>query len=1095
MKAIEFVVRDSAGGLQRGSISSQDTLHVIEAGAGRDISLNARRSDLMGQQRVEDDLVITLADGRVINVENYFSDIGAPSRLFISADGFLNEVAFVDAEGGAMYAQYGPTEEWGKWSPLDDLIYLGGNQVAASHVADEEVSMFAAPLLGAGLLGGGGGLAAAAAVGGAAVIGGAGIIGGGGGDGPVNPDPDADPGNPVTPGGPAGGTPDDNGGGLPGTADTPPVTPFVNDLDTSVNIGGDGSAPHVITVSGGGAAGDKVLVDVGGKQIGTEIGENGGFSVDFSGDHFPGDGNFEAEVTVFTTTGQRVLDGPSFVIDTVGPLVEVTSGTQTVGDFFNADSFASGVTLTGRGEPGASLLVTISGVEQATIVDSSGNWSATWASGTLQAGEYTTGVTILSSDSFGNTTRVTDTIVVDTVADVTVDNRTVETEGVVNAAEREGGVTLTGTAQPGSSVIVSFGTGSHQATVDADGNWSADFAMREVPSGETTAIVTATATDSFGNTSTSSGQVDIDTLVRDFGYTGTTGGADGVINIAEAAQGLIMTGTTEPGSAVEVTMNGHTHDAIVASDGTWQVVFSTSEIPMGTTVTTMTAVATDAAGNVDTITREVAIDRDAGVLTISSDPVETDDIVNQAEAADGVVLTGTADPGAMVQISMAGVSHTVQADADGNWQADFASSEVAPGLYTAQISATTTDSAGNTLEARDIVQVDTRVDNLAVHADQVEGDGVINGVERLSDGSVQVTGTTEVGSTSVVVHLNGVGVRALVDGSGNWTATYASEQIAQGTYTAPISVTARDRAGNTKTITDSVQVDTEVLPLGMSERGGGADGVASFAEALAGIDLGGQVEAGSRVVVNFDGIDHLALVDADGNWSVTIPPSSITPGTYEAAVIVTATDAVGNIDTLRDTLAIDTQAPEGPVVASYTRDNSGVRGISTETNEGLVEVHEVQDNGAVAQVDALAYDIPQRGETTFQFSANVPDGSHLVVTATDDAGNASGTYLVLDDEISNSQVSLGNPALGAYNIEAVDLTFAEEARLTLDEASLLALSQNSNEVLIKGGTDDQVSMSGAQPSGSTIRDGERYDIYTLGQEGSVVVDDDINVVI
>ncbi|NNK16434.1 MAG: BapA prefix-like domain-containing protein, partial [Sulfitobacter sp.] len=178
MKAIDFVVRDSAGGLQRGVVPSEARSHVIQAGSGQQISLNLRQVDLQSHQRQGDDLVITLSDGREITIDNYFNGSGTPNRLFISADGYLNEVAFVDTGAGELYAQFGPTEQWGKWSPSDDLIYLGRTELAAAGVADDEVSMFAAPLLGAGLLGGGG-AAAAAVVGGAAVLG----TGGGNSDG------------------------------------------------------------------------------------------------------------------------------------------------------------------------------------------------------------------------------------------------------------------------------------------------------------------------------------------------------------------------------------------------------------------------------------------------------------------------------------------------------------------------------------------------------------------------------------------------------------------------------------------------------------------------------------------------------------------------------------------------------------------------------------------------------------------------------------------------------------------------------------------------------------------------------------------------
>ncbi|MFC6584697.1 beta strand repeat-containing protein [Sulfitobacter aestuariivivens] len=844
-----------------------------------------------------------------------------------------------------------------------------------------------------------------------------------------------------------------------------------------------------------GAPGDAVLIMIGDAQVETSIGDDGTFEAIFEGDNFPADGIYETIVVVTTATGDETLDGPGYHIDTTPPDVAVSSGTDSVGDFFNAAAFEDGVLLTGTGEAGATLSLTISGVTQTTVIDADGKWSALWANGTLDAGEYTSGVTIVAADAFGNTTTITDTVVIDTVSNVTIDTENVETDGIVNADEREDGVTLTGTAQAGSSVLVTFGTGSHQATVDANGNWSADFAMSEIPTGELAATVTAVATDSFGNTSTASGEVDIDTLVRDFGFTGTTGGADGVINIAEAASGFTMTGTTEPGATVSVTMNGFTHQATVAANGTWSADFAASEIPTGEQTVVMSATATDIAGNTETITQNVIVDRDAGVLTIDS-PIEGDDIVSAAEASDGVILTGTTNPGATVTVTMGGFTHEVLANPSGQWAANFAASEVAPGDYIANILATTVDSAGNPLNATSSVRVDTRVDNLSIDTGAVGGgDNILNAAERLAGGGVQITGTTEVGSTSVIVDLGGQQVNAAVDAAGNWTAVFSAAQLARGTYEAPITVTATDHVGNVDSVSGTIQVDTEVVPFSMTETGGGADDFANAAEAATGIDLGGQVEAGSTVVVNFDGTDHAASVDAAGNWSLTIPPVAIRPGTYAAAISVTATDAAGNVATINDTLGIDTEAPEGPVIASYTRDGDGIRGISTEMSEDDLGVYQVTDAGAVNAINALQADIPVLGETAFQFNSEVPDGSHLVITATDDAGNSSGTYVVLDDEAAATQVTLDASALGSFNIETLDLSFAEEGNLTIDAATLLALSSNTNELQINGGADDTVTISDAVAAGSEVRDGQTYTIYTLGDEGTLIIDDNVNVVI
>jgi hypothetical protein len=205
-----------------------------------------------------------------------------------------------------------------------------------------------------------------------------------------------------------------------------------------------------------------------------------------------------------------------------------------------------------------------------------------------------------------------------------------------------------------------------------------------------------------------------------------------------------------------------------------------------------------------------------------------------------------------------------------------------------------------------------------------------------------------------------------------------------------------------------------------------------------------------------------------------------------------ATDAVGNTSTIADTLAIDTDAPEGPVIASYTRDGDGTRGISTELSADDLSIAQVAADGTISEVSATQVDIGILGETDFTFDAKVPDGSNLIVSATDDAGNSSGTYMVLDDSSANSTVDMSNANLGNYQIETVDLSFAEEAHLTITEAQLVALADGTDTLTVIGGSDDEVTITGANQTGSTTVDGQTYDVYSLG-EGTVLIDDDITV--
>jgi hypothetical protein len=1062
MKTIDFVVRGSAGGLQRGTVSADATNQVITAGSGQEISINARQSDFASQVRSGDALVMTLSDGRTITINNFFNDAGPANRLFVSSDGYLNEVSFVDAGQGNLYAQYGPTAEWGKWSASDELIFLGNSEVAGVPLADgdEDVSMLGASLLGGSGLGGIG--AIAAGIGGAAVIGG--IAGGGGGGG------------------------GDNG----------PTPPFVDNPDANVTVGGDESE-EVLTVTGGGEPGDTVIVVVGEETVETEIGDDGKFEAVFEGENFPVDGVYDSVVTVTNPAGNdTVLDGPSYEIDTMPPEITFTSGTDSTDDFFNGVDFAEGVTLTGTGEAGATLAITISGVTQTTVVGSTGTWSATWTPGSLEAGEYTTGITAVATDSFGNSATYTDALVVDTFTNVTVDTSTVGGDGTVNGLEHADGVVFTGTAQPGASVAVTIGAVTQTVTATSAGTWSSSFSATQLATGEYDGTVSVVATDSFGNTASTSGSFVVDTLVRDFAITSTTGGADGVINAAESGQSMTVSGMTEPGSSVIVALGSASATAVVSPNGSWTATFPAGSVTPGTYTATMTATATDAAGNVDTATTSVRVDTEAGLLTIGT-PVEGDDIVNEVEASDRVVLTGTADAGAVVTVTMEGVSHTAVTDAAGNWEAFFSANDVAAGVYTAEISAVTTDPYGNSRTEAHSVEVDTRVDNLSINADDISGDNIISAVE--SDGNVTVTGTTEAGSTAVVVTLGGLTVNGTIDAGGNWTAVFDASTLADGTYTANVSATATDRVGNVKTITATVDVDTEVTSFEMTGNSAGTDQVVNAAEAAAGIDLGGTVEVGSAVTVTFDGKEYAATVDAAGNWSLTVPAADIRSGEYEADIKVVASDHVGNVAVIEDTLSIDTSAPSGPIIASVEQGVGGFRGISIETvmengatTTDTASVVQVRSDGSVANVQG-DQDLNRRGETEFEFNADVPNGSHLIVNSTDAAGNTSGTYLVLDDEALSSSIDLGNAALGDYQIENLNLDFAEAASVVITEESLLALSSNTNTLTIRGSSDDSVVVQGGVSQGTQVVDGETFNVYAVGAEGMLFVDHEIPVTI
>ena len=1064
MKTIDFVTRTRAGATQYGSVPADRNVTSIPVEPGQEMSLNLQQVDIQSYARSGRDLQITLADGRVLVLEGYFSaDGAAEGRLFISANGVLNEITLSEGQDGAIYAQYEPTSQWSKWSSADDLIFLNDEDRVIAPVAagDEQVSM-----LGAGVLGGSG-LLTALGLGGAAVAASQVI-------------------------------PEDKDGGARPIRIEPGI-----DQDTNITIGGDDAGPAAseITISGTAEPGSNVKVSVGDKTQETTSGDDGTWDVTFSGDTFPGDGDHPVVVVVTEPDGRETtLNGPNVVIDTTPPDTDITGGTATGGEVANAEEFDNGIEITGTGEPGASISVTVEGVTRETSVSETGTWSVTYEKGSLREGEYSATVTVLSTDAAGNTTTVTDTMTIDTVANtVTITTALIEGDGVINAAERDDGVTLIGTATPGAEVVVTIQGVSQTVTASNTGSWTATFAANTLPQGTYDSQITATSTDAAGNINTTTGTVRVDTQVDNFAVTSRAGGADQVINGTEAQSGLVVTGTSEPGSFVVVTLGTQTVNAVVGGDGSWTASFAAAQIAPGTYTTTMTAVATDAAGNSSTITGAVNVDTDAGSLTLNAGAIGGDGTINNAEALAGVAVTGTADPGAVVTVTLDGVTHQAVANGAGQWTTTYLNHEITPGDHEPQVTATITDAAGNTASVTGTVQVDTRVDNLNLTPPQIataaDGSDVINNA--IAAAGFDVTGTVEAGST-VSVTIGGVTRQATVDANGNWTAGFLPGDVPGGEYDAALRVDVIDSAGNTSRINDTVRVDTRVNTLSKSAAPIETDNVVNAAEAVDGVTVTGQVEPGSTVTVQVLGKTYNAAVAANGEWTLDIPGADIPTADQTFPMIITARDAAGNSSAINDSLVVDTVVPDQPDIVGYFREVDGYRNATIETTQEDITIYQVEAGGNVNQMQLHETSDAFLNESTYFFlntagtaPQKIPDGSQLVITGTDTAGNAASTYVVLD-EVNTNVVDLSNGNLGAFNIETVDLRFGDQSQLTLNETLVKGLSGNTDALLVRGGADDTLTIQGATRTGGTTVDGEAHSVYMTAGGASVIVDDDIN---
>ena len=1052
VKAVNFAVRSAAGVVFHGEVAGTDGSHFLQVGSGEQISLNLAQAQVSGYARQDGNLVVTLIDGREIVVAGFFdAPPGSENKLFLSANGDIAEAHLTDGGNGTLFASYGVNEGWGKFSALDDLRFEGGDVLAAAGATDDTTGM--SPFV-PGLFGfGGKSLLATGLI--TAIVGGG---GGGGGDSNHR------------------------------------ATPTVDDPNSSNTLTTNTTDPHM-TITGTGEPGDTVRVTVGNAWAITTIGTDGHWTATIPQPNLPPDGTYESVVVVTPPTTANIppitLDGPGYIIDMTPPPVAVTEGSEAVGHIENAVDHGNGVTLAGTGEPGATIKVEVAGATQTTTVSAQGTWTVTFTTTQVVAGEYTVPVTVTATDPLGNKTVITEHLVVDTVPNALVIDP-VTADNLVNAAEQSGGFAITGTTAPGATVTVVIGTLTQTATAGSDGHWTTQIAANALTPGEYDATITARTVDAAGNPSSTTHTMRVDTIgaVTINGPVAT----DDIVNAAESASGVQLTGTAQAGSIVNVAWNGTTLPATVGANGSWSVTFPGTALPSGEQNTTISVTATDAAGNTSSTTRPVRIDTTTSV-TIDPSQVGGDNIISGTEQQAGAALTGHAEAGASVAVTMEGVTRTVTAGTDGTWTATFARSEIPQGTYNTTVTVRSTDLAGNTASATHQLAVDTEVKNFAKVGDSTGADHVLNGTEATS--GLTVNGTVEPGSTVMIRFGSGQTHAALVGADGNWSVTVPPSEVPPGESNVNLTMTATDRVGNIATLSEQINVDTLVRNFARTGSIIGSDGVLNAVEVGHGLPLTGTVEPGATVVVRLsNGIEKSVVAGSSGLWSVNFDAADLPRGEQNVTASLTATDRAGNTASLSDSFRVDTVAPGSPEVASFSRDANGLRAIGTEITEDSYTFTRVESSGGQTTISATRTDDTLFHETNFRFSSTVPDGSYLVVNTADTAGNQSSTLLIVDNTNATT-VNLDRPGLASFDFTAIDLTFAPDAKMAINEQQLNALTGPDHRLIVKGGNDDTVTLTGGTLTGqSTVIDGERYNIFTLGSSGAtVLLDDDIRAVV
>lgn len=960
MQAINYVIRDGAGRVSRGDLSADQARVTLDAMDHADISLNIGRDDVDNYRRIGNDLLIQLEDGREILIENIFVVEGEQTaRLYFSENGEIQEISFTESWGRTNQARFEATDHPTELVFSDGValrqpaaVFEGavvvdaavantaaswGTAAGSTAAASFDGGLLTAGLIGAGLLmfsGGGGGSSAPAALSGQIFI-----------------------------------------------------TEIGSGDDLTVNAVEYAAGP---TVSGRTEENIEVTVTLGGVSVTTMSDAQGVWNVNFN----PGTisaGEYSTQVTATATSGTGLQIGTTLDVnfDTFAEVAIDVAGTENYGIVLLSDT-ADGVTIVGTSQPGSEVNVTLQGVTLTATVAEDGSWTATFGASTVVGiNDEFVNVTATTTDAVGNTSSVTQSLRVDTVIDVEFDTIQM-TDNVINETEAQNTLVLTGATNPGATVVVEIDGNQQTATVDGSGNWTVSFSPTVIPDDVASLTIEATATDVLGNSSTVSHIVSVDT--SGFVYIDAAPiEIDNVVNLNEAQDGVVIMGTTQPGSSVVVEFHTFTGAATVDENGHWTIEVPAGQISDGEYEVEFTATATSSTGNIDVATSTVDIDTLVNELSLQNNVVAGDNTISAAEMEAGVVLSGRVEIGSTVEVTIQGVTRTATVGNDGVWTVTFANGDLPEGEYQTQMMAVATDAVGNTSTITQAVAVDTVGVNVELSSVPLAGDNTINATE-VADG-LEISGTGDP-NVELTITFGYTTTTTTVGEDGTWTVTLTPEELGSGTFDTALVITTDDGAGNVTEVTQDVTVDTEVTDTTFPTNVISDDGVLNGAEVGSAFTIEGTAEVGSTVVVTIAGVGYPADVADDGTWSLVVDANTFGDGEYSTEIIATTTDAADNsvshtatveVDTLVNRLNITSTSMDGETVLNSFVAQAGIHLSGTVEAGSTVEVT-FEGTTRTAFVD-------DSGNWAVTFSgSDVPAGEYTTtatVVATDAAGNTA----------------------------------------------------------------------------------------------------------
>ncbi|KJZ09957.1 hypothetical protein TW85_20830, partial [Marinomonas sp. S3726] len=442
------------------------------------------------------------------------------------------------------------------------------------------------------------------------------------------------------------------------------------------------------------------------------------------------------------------------------------------------------------------------------------------------------------------------------------------------------------------------------------------------------------------------------------------GGANvGFVNAVEASSvSGTLTGVDADVVSITVTYTDGTNQISVAATqvgGVWSTgATDISSLNDGTV--NVTAVVTDATGNIATVGDTFTLDTVIVAGTVTVDAITSDDVIDASEASSTVSVTGTATGGDIssgdtVTLIINGTTYTTSVAGDNTWAVNVAGSDLAADTVF-DVVVSSSDAAGNTVSSTgsSTHTLDSSALQVNLDIDPITDDSILNATEVAAD--VVITGNVtgdEFDSGVITLTVNGTNYTGNLVNGAFAISVPGSVLSADSDTTVDASVVVTNGIGQEGTAdsTEKYFVDTSARAT-IRVDSITSDDIINASESQSTVSVTGRVgfdaQAGDTVTLEVNGTTYTTTVAANRTWSVDVAGSDLAQDTsFQASV--SGQDSAGNTytGTTTSTHTVKFEAFASFTSTSATEDDASVSFVVTLNNAAQTDITITTNHGNI----------------------------------------------------------------------------------------------------------------------------------------------------